>query len=176
MPGNDPRAPSPSPGGFDPGRRRGVGQRALGGQRPKPLVLVVEDSAIVVDQYRYWLETSYQIEDIGNGRGALGKIMRLRPALIILDWQLEAPPDAPSARPMSGRDVLAAIKRSPLRNIPVMMLTSRDGLFDYLGAKIARADAYLTKPVKEDELRRTIGRLLAAARPVEGVPLEGETR
>jgi len=176
MPGNDPRAPSPSPGGFDPGRRRGVGQRALGGQRPKPLVLVVEDSAIVVDQYRYWLESSYQIEDIGNGRGALGKIMRLRPALIILDWQLEAPPDAPSARPMSGRDVLAAIKRSPLRNIPVMMLTSRDGLFDHLGAKIARADAYLTKPVKEEELRRTIGRLLTAARPVEGVPLAGEIR
>ncbi|HVA88951.1 MAG TPA: response regulator [Chloroflexota bacterium] len=164
---------SPAADGFDPYRRRGAGQRVLSSTRAKPLILVVEDSAIVVDQYRYWLETTYQIEDIGHGRGALGKIMRLRPALIILDWQLVAPPDAPSARPMSGRDVLAAIKRSPLRNIPVMMLTSRDGIFDHLGAKIARADAYLTKPVKEDELRRTIQRLLAVARPVEGVPSLG---
>jgi twitching motility two-component system response regulator PilG len=62
---------------------------------------------------------------------------------------------------MDGLDVCAAIKRSPFRDTPVIMLTRRDGLIDKVRGKIAHADRYLTKPVDHHVLRGTLREMLS---------------
>jgi twitching motility two-component system response regulator PilG len=57
--------------------------------------------------------------------------------------------------------VCAAIKRSPFRDTPVIMLTSRDGLLDKVRGKMAHADRYLTKPVDHHVLRSTLREMLS---------------
>jgi DNA-binding response OmpR family regulator len=62
---------------------------------------------------------------------------------------------------MDGLDVCAAIKRSPFRDTPVIMLTGRDGLLDKVRGKIVHADRYLTKPVDHNVLRSTLRDMLS---------------
>src|SRR5581483_2791206 len=57
---------------------------------------------------------------------------------------------------MDGLDVCSAIKRSPYKDIPVIMLTGRDGIIDKVRGKLARADCYLTKPVRSELLQDKI--------------------
>ncbi len=151
---------------FDPharrARRHGVQPVVTGAE--KPLLLVVEDSPILWERYQEWLADRYTLSHVTNGLGALEEIVRLRPALIILDWMLEAPAHAPAAQ-LSGLDVLRTLKRSVLRHTPVVMLTAKSGMLDRLGGRVWKANAYLTKPVDVRALRQVVARLLLTHDP-----------
>ncbi|CAN0303308.1 unnamed protein product [Chrysoparadoxa australica] len=53
------------------------------------------------------------------------------------------------------------IKNNPrFRDTPVVMLTSKDGLFDRARGRIVGSDRYLTKPFTRDELFEAIEALI----------------
>jgi twitching motility two-component system response regulator PilG len=62
---------------------------------------------------------------------------------------------------MDGYKILNIIKGNELfKNIPVIMLTSKDGMVSKLKGKLAGSDAYLTKPFQPKVLLETIQRYL----------------
>lgn len=132
-------------------------------------ILIVEDSATMRYAYSQALEDRYALVFADNPLSALTEVATIRPDVVLLDINLRsARPTASTAQEidsaakyMDGLDVCAAIKRSPYKDIPVILLTGRDGLFDRVRGRLARADCYLTKPVSGDELKEKIREYLS---------------
>jgi len=59
---------------------------------------------------------------------------------------------------LDGYQTCALIKKSPkFSETPVVMLSSKDGLFDRARGRMVGCDQYLTKPFTKDSLLRTAG-------------------
>jgi len=129
-------------------------------------VLVVEDSATMRYAYSKALEDRYSLIFADNPLSALSEVAERQPDLILLDINLRGPRatddvDSDAVKLMDGLDICAAIKRSPFKDIPVLLLTGRDGLIDKMRGKMAHADCYLTKPISSEELREKIHEALS---------------
>ena len=127
-------------------------------------VLIVEDSATIRYAYKRLLESEYRLVFAEDPLGALKQVAVVRPDVVLLDVNLKdrargAPADQP-VKKMDGLDVCAAIKRSPFKETPVIMLTSRDGIVDKVRGRIVHADKYLIKPVDQDVLKTTLRDML----------------
>ena len=71
---------------------------------------------------------------------------------------------------IDGYQVCKRLKGSAAtKNTAVVMLTSKSGTFDKFRGNWAGCDAYLGKPVSEDELLSTIAKFLPSARKVINV-------
>ena len=144
----------------------------------KPTILIVEDSDTMWFLYNDLLGDDYELRRAKDGRQAVHEVVRVKPDLIVLDWTLDdirawdvehgaiVAPGA--ARPqgqktISGLDVLRAVKRSPLKSTPVIMLTGHGGLHEKLLGKLLRADKYLTKPLDERAFIRAVHGFLPPA-------------
>jgi len=140
-------------------------------------VLIVEDSATIRYAYKRLLESEYRLVFAEDPLGALKQVATMRPDVVLLDVNLKdrargVPADEP-VKKMDGLDVCAAIKRSPFKETPVIMLTSRDGIVDKVRGRIAHADRYLTKPVDQDVLKNALREMLsdkAVARRLRSSP------
>jgi len=65
---------------------------------------------------------------------------------------------------LDGYQTCALIKHNELyRDIPVIMLSSKDGLFDRARGRIVGSEQYLTKPFTRDELLGAIKKHAARA-------------
>ena len=108
-------------------------------------ILVVEDSGLARKALvKVVADRGYDTVEAADGFEALGKLGEETPDLVLLDLILPK---------MDGYAVLAAMKKDPkYKNIPVIVLTSRDALFDKLKGKMSGTDEYLTKPIKPDEV------------------------
>jgi twitching motility two-component system response regulator PilG len=79
-----------------------------------------------------------------DGFEALAKIADQRPAVIFVDIMMPR---------LDGYQTCALIKNNPqFRATPVIMLSSKDGLFDKARGRVVGAEQYLTKPFTRDEL------------------------
>lgn len=79
-----------------------------------------------------------------DGFEALAKIADHKPDLIFIDIMMPR---------LDGYQACALIKGNPsFRKIPVIMLSSKDGLFDRARGRLVGSDKYLTKPFTKDEL------------------------
>lgn len=109
------------------------------------LILVVEDSNMARKSIVQMLSAQgYETIEAVDGFDALGKLGQNKVDLVMLDLILPK---------MDGYAVLNAMKKEKeYKHIPVIVLTSRDALFDKLKGKMSGTDEYLTKPVKPDEL------------------------
>lgn len=112
-------------------------------------VLVVEDSSTTRKVIAITLnQNGFEIVEARDGLEALSKLNELKPDLILLDIILPK---------MDGYKILSIIKGNPeLRDIPVIMLTSKDGIFNKVKGKVAGSAAYLTKPFDPQQLVETI--------------------
>ena len=115
----------------------------------KKKILVVEDSPttrkVVVLTLK---QKGYSMIEAQDGLEALSKIDEERPDLVLLDIILPK---------MDGYKVLSIIKESPeFKDIPVIMLTSKDGFLNKAKGKFSGSNAYLTKPFDPEELIETI--------------------
>lgn len=128
-------------------------------------VLIVEDSATISYAYKRLLDSEYTLVFAEDPLTALKQVAAVRPDVVLLDINLKdhargAPQGQPVKR-MDGLNVCEMIKRSPFKDTPVIMLTSKDGFINKMRGKMAHADRYLTKPVDQDVLRSTLRDLLA---------------
>ena len=114
-------------------------------------VLVVEDSTTTRKVISIALsQNGYEIIEAGDGLEALSKLNEATPDLIILDIILPI---------MDGYKILSIIKEnSEFEKIPVIMLTSKDGIISKVKGKVAGTAAYLTKPFDPAQLVETIER------------------
>ncbi len=123
----------------------------MGGEVKK--ILVVEDSALSRRVITSMFEgDDYNIEEAEDGLEALERLKQGVPDLVLLDLILPE---------MDGYQVLDAMKKNDnYKNIPVIMLTSRDALFDKLKGKMSGTDEYLTKPIDKEKLMNIVEKYL----------------
>jgi len=83
-----------------------------------------------------------------DGFDALAKIADTRPNIIFVDIMMPR---------LDGYQTCALIKNnSEFKKTPVIMLSSKDGLFDKAKGRIVGSDQYLTKPFSKTELLSAI--------------------
>lgn len=108
-------------------------------------ILIVDDSATIRRSAETMLANeSCKVVTAENGFEALSKITRHHPDLIFVDIMMPR---------LDGYQTTAIIKNNPdFRDTPVIMLTSKDGLFDKARGRVVGSDLYLTKPFTREEL------------------------
>jgi len=109
------------------------------------VVLVVDDSATIRRSAETMLANEgYTVISAENGFEALSKITRHHPDLIFVDIMMPR---------LDGYQTCAIIKNNnEFSDTPVVMLTSKDGLFDKARGRVVGSDQYLTKPFTREEL------------------------
>jgi two-component system, OmpR family, KDP operon response regulator KdpE len=127
----------------------------------KPVVVIVDDEVQLRRLLRICLEANgYSVFEAPTGQMALAEIAARRPDVVVLDLGL---PD------MDGVTVLTRLRE--WTDVPVIVLSVRDGEQDKIQALQTGADDYLTKPFGTGELlaRLTVARRHAQARPYASV-------
>ncbi len=124
----------------------------------KQTILVVDDEPGMVDFITMNLELEgFRVVSAPDGYGALSKLTREMPDLIILDIIMPT---------KDGFTVCEELKKDPkLRKIPVMLLTSfavrmAETTTSAAQAMITEAEDYVDKPVSPDQLFERVERLL----------------
>ncbi|MEZ5739621.1 MAG: response regulator [Burkholderiaceae bacterium] len=112
-------------------------------------VMVIDDSNTIRRSAEIFLgKAGAQVVLAEDGFDALAKIADHRPDLIFCDILMPR---------LDGYQTCAMIKKSPrYRDTPVVMLSSKDGLFDRARGRLVGCDRYLTKPFTKDSLLQTV--------------------
>jgi twitching motility two-component system response regulator PilG len=127
--------------------------------KPTETVLVVDDSATVRAFMRAKLAPfRFDVDFAENGETAIDMAQAKRYTCIFLDIMMPG---------IDGYQVCKRIKgNASTKDTAVVMLSSKSSTFDKFRGNWAGCDAYLGKPVGEDELLTTIARFLPGARKI----------
>jgi len=112
-------------------------------------VMVIDDSKTI----RRTAETLLKKEGCDvvtaiDGFEALAKISDQQPNIIFVDIMMPR---------LDGYQTCAIIKRNPqFASVPVIMLSSKDGLFDKARGRMVGSQDYLTKPFTKDQLLQAV--------------------
>ncbi len=113
-----------------------------------PIVLSVDDSAIVQLSIKRALQDDYKVLLANKAAQALEILNQTQVELILLDLTM---PD------VDGLEFCKTIRAiSKFQDLPIVMVTARDGLVNKMRGHIAGSSKYLTKPFKPDELREVV--------------------
>jgi twitching motility two-component system response regulator PilG len=112
-------------------------------------VMVIDDSKTIRRTAESLLKkVGCEVITAVDGFDALAKIADTNPSIIFVDIMMPR---------LDGYQTCALIKNnSALKHTPVIMLSSKDGLFDRAKGRIVGSDQYLTKPFSKDELLSAI--------------------
>jgi len=116
-------------------------------------VLVIDDSKTIRRSAENLLsKEGCEVITAIDGFDALAKIADTRPNIIFVDVMMPR---------LDGYQTCALIKNnSEFKSTPVVMLSSKDGIFDKAKGRIVGSDQYITKPFSKDELLGTIRSLV----------------
>jgi len=116
-------------------------------------VLVIDDSKTIRRSAENLLaKEGFDVITATDGFDALAKIADARPEIILVDIMMPR---------LDGYQTCALIKNSSeFKTTPVVMLSSKDGLFDKAKGRIVGSDEYITKPFSREELLGTIRTLV----------------
>ena len=119
----------------------GSASRSLNGLK----ILVVDDSKTIRRTAETLLtKEGCQVFTAIDGFDALSKIADHQPDLIFVDIMMPR---------LDGYETCSLIKHNKMfKETPVIMLSSKDGLFDRARGRIVGSEQYLTKPFTKDEL------------------------
>ena len=108
-------------------------------------VMVIDDSNTIRRSAEIFLKSSgCQVILAEDGFDALAKISNEHPDLIFVDIMMPR---------LDGYQTCSLIKRNVrYKTTPVIMLSSKDGLFDRARGRMVGSDQYLTKPFTQDTL------------------------
>jgi twitching motility two-component system response regulator PilG len=108
-------------------------------------VLVIDDSNTIRRAAETLLaKAGCDVSTASDGFDSLAKIVDIKPDIIFIDIMMPR---------LDGYQTCALIKNNEeLKSTPVIMLSSKDGLFDKAKGRIVGADDYLTKPFGRAEL------------------------
>ncbi len=133
-----------------PGRRDPVTEPANTAANLAGLkVMVIDDSNTIRRSAEIFLaQAGCKVILAEDGFDALAKITDHLPDMIFVDIMMPR---------LDGYQTCALIKRSTrFATTPVVMLSSKDGLFDRARGRMVGSDEYLTKPFTKENLLRTV--------------------
>ena len=116
---------------------------------PGVTVLVIDDSNTIRRSAEIFLKQGgYSVLLAEDGFDALAKVNDHDPDLIFCDILMPR---------LDGYQTCAIIKRNTkFAGVPVIMLSSKDGMFDKARGRMVGSEAYLTKPVTKDQLLQAV--------------------
>jgi twitching motility two-component system response regulator PilG len=122
---------------------------AAGAATGSTRVLVIDDSNTIRRSAEIFLKQGgYEVVLAEDGFDALAKVTDHRPDLIFCDILMPR---------LDGYQTCAIIKRNPqFATTPVIMLSSKDGLFDKARGRMVGSEDYLTKPFTKDQLLQAV--------------------
>src|ERR687896_1351321 len=128
---------------------------------PKPRVLVVEDDTEIASALRRSLRLEgYDVRVAGDGVGALDEAIVFEPDAVVLDLGLPR---------LDGVEVCRRLRAEG--DVPILMLTARDGVDARVAGLDSGADDYLVKPFERQELLARLRALLRRRPPRGSAPL-----
>jgi twitching motility two-component system response regulator PilG len=112
-------------------------------------VMVIDDSNTIRKTAEiFLLQAGAQVVLAEDGFDALAKINDHQPQVVFCDILMPR---------LDGYQTCALIKKNPrFAATPVIMLSSKDGLFDRARGRMVGSDEYLTKPFTKDSLLKTV--------------------
>jgi twitching motility two-component system response regulator PilG len=112
-------------------------------------VLVIDDSNTIRRSAEIFLrQGGHEVMLAEDGFDALAKVNDHLPELIFCDILMPR---------LDGYQTCAIIKRNPrFAQVPVIMLSSKDGLFDKARGRMVGSEQYLTKPFTKEQLLRAV--------------------
>ncbi len=121
-------------------------------------VLVIDDSNTIRRSAEIFLrQGGHDVLLAEDGFDALAKVLDYQPHLVFCDILMPR---------LDGYQTCAIIKRhARFAAVPVVMLSSRDGVFDKARGRMVGSEDHLTKPFTKDQLLQAVRQL---ARPVSG--------
>lgn len=120
-----------------------------GDSKKLPVVLSVDDSAIIQISIKRALEAQYQVLMANKAADALTMLNEHPVQLLLLDLTM---PD------IDGLEFCKIVRKiDRFQDLPIVMVTARDGLVNKMKGHIAGSSRYLTKPFKPEQLRQVVG-------------------
>ncbi len=118
-------------------------------------VLVIDDSNTIRRSAEIFLKQGgYEVVLAEDGFDALSKVNDHAPDVIFCDILMPR---------LDGYQTCAIIKRNPrFARTPVIMLSSKDGLFDKARGRMVGSQDYLTKPFTKDQLLQAVSQYMGA--------------
>jgi twitching motility two-component system response regulator PilG len=112
-------------------------------------ILVIDDSNTIRRSAEMFLrQAGFEVILAEDGFDALAKISDHQPRVIFVDIMMPR---------LDGYQTCALIKQNPqLKSTPVVMLSSKDGVFDRARGRLAGSDRYLTKPFTKEGLVQAV--------------------
>lgn len=116
-------------------------------------IMVIDDSKTIrKTAEEYLIEFGHEVVLADNGYDALSVIVDLKPDVVFLDIMMPK---------LDGYQTCALVKHNhEYKDIPVIMLSSKDGVYDKAKARVVGADDYITKPFSPDDLLKVITKFL----------------
>ena len=121
-------------------------------------VMVIDDSNTIRRSAEiFLLQAGCTVILAEDGFDALAKIADHQPDLVFVDIMMPR---------LDGYQTCAIIKRNAkFAAVPVVMLSSKDGVFDKARGRMVGSQDYLTKPFTKDQLLQTVQQFGTTAQP-----------
>ncbi|RKZ43600.1 MAG: response regulator [Candidatus Parabeggiatoa sp. nov. 3] len=112
-------------------------------------VVVIDDSKTIRRTAETLLKKAgCEVITATDGFESLSRVMEAKPDIIFVDIMMPR---------LDGYQTCALIKNNPaFKKMPIVMLSSKDGLFERARGRIVGAEHYMTKPFTREELLNTI--------------------
>jgi two-component system, chemotaxis family, response regulator PixG len=132
----------------------GFGEPLLRVSPNAPMVACIDDSARECQAMERILSAAgYRFVGIQDSIQALPTLLEKKPGLIFLDLVMPV---------ANGYEICAQIRRiSQFKSVPIVILTSNDGIIDRVRAKVVGSSGFLAKPVEADKVLAIAQRYLA---------------
>ncbi|KOR37298.1 MULTISPECIES: response regulator [Planktothricoides] len=122
-------------------------------ENQSPTILAVDDSPVMQDLVKRALSSEYRVLVADNAVDALSIIYHDQIALLLLDVTMPG---------IDGLELCRTVRNIPqFQELPIIMLTARDGMFDKVQGRLAGATEYLTKPFQSEQLCQVVKTFLS---------------
>ena len=123
---------------------------ALIPKKELPIILAVDDSPIMQIALKRALSKQYQVLIASNAKDALMLLHRTDVELLLLDVTMPE---------IDGLEVCRTVRSiTKFRNLPIIMVTAKDGFFDKVKGKFAGSTDYVIKPFNPEQLCQLVAK------------------
>lgn len=115
--------------------------------------MIIDDSSTIrKTAFLFLNQEGYEVLEVQDGFDALSRVVDDTPDLLFIDVMMPR---------LGGYETCKIIKQnSDFENLPIIILSSKDGILDKAKGKLYGCDEYLTKPFKKEQLIEVVKKYL----------------